>query len=113
MDPAQIRVQDTPRIIMGLAGTPSGLQITWEFMKENWAEFDRRYGGGGFAVMRLVSITGGFNTAQDAVDVKKFFEKNPVPAATRTIEQSLERISLNEKWIMRNEQFLREWDGKS
>lgn len=113
LDPAQIRVQDTPRIIMGLAGTPSGLQITWEFMKENWAEFDRRYGGGGFAVMRLVSITGGFNTAQDAVDVKKFFEKNPVPAATRTIEQSLERISLNEKWIMRNEQFLREWDGKS
>ena len=82
---------------------------TWEFMKDNWKEFDRRYGGGGFAVMRLVSITGAFNTAEDAIDVKEFFNANPVPAATRTVEQSLERINLNSKWLDFNIAALSEW----
>ena len=109
LDPDVIRIQDTPRIIMGLAGNPYALRTTWEFMKDNWKEFDRRYGGGGFAVMRLVSITGAFNTAEDAIDVKEFFNANPVPAATRTVEQSLERINLNSQWLDFNIAALSEW----
>ena len=109
LDPDIIRIQDTPRIIMGLAANPYALRTTWEFMKNNWKEFDRRYGGGGFAVMRLVSITGAFNTAEDASDVKEFFSANPVPAATRTVEQSLERINLNNKWLDFNVSALSEW----
>ncbi len=109
LDPDVIRIQDTPRIIMGLAANPSALRITWEFMKDNWKEFDRRYGGGGFAVMRLVSITGGFNTIEDGRDVKAFFDANPVPAATRTVEQSLERINLNAKWLDLNLPVLSDW----
>ena len=109
LDQDVIRIQDTPRIIMGLAANPSALRITWEFMKDNWKEFDRRYGGGGFAVMRLVSITGGFNTVEDERDVKAFFDANPVPAATRTVEQSLERINLNIKWLDLNAPKLSDW----
>jgi len=109
LDPDVIRIQDTPRIIMGLAANPYALRSTWEFMKDNWKEFDRRYGGGGFAVMRLVSITGAFNTAEDAIDVKEFFNANPVPAATRTVEQSLERINLNSQWLDFNIAALSEW----
>ncbi len=109
LDQDVIRIQDTPRIIMGMAANPSALRITWEFMKDNWKEFDRRYGGGGFAVMRLVSITGAFNTIEDLHDVKAFFDANPVPAATRTVEQSLERINLNNKWLDLNVPTLSDW----
>ena len=31
-------------------------------------------------------------TAADATDIRSFFAKNPVPAARRALQQSLERI---------------------
>ena len=102
LDQQQIRVQDAPRILMGVAGNIRGLDIAWAFMKDNWPEFERRYAGGGFAIMRLVSITGGFTTAEAALDVQAFFEEHPVPSATRAVLQSLERIELNRKWLEAN-----------
>ena len=111
VDQDQIRVQDAPRILMGVGGNLRGLDLTWEFMKSNWAELERRYAGGGFAIMRLVSITGGFTTAEAAEDVRSFFEEHPTPAATRAIQQSLERIELNRLWLERNRAELAEWLG--
>ena len=111
VDQDQIRVQDAPRILMGVGGNLRGLDLTWEFMKDNWPELERRYAGGGFAIMRLVSITGGFTTAEAAQDVRSFFEEHPTPAATRAIQQSLERIELNRLWLERNRAELAEWLG--
>ena len=109
VDQDQIRVQDAPRILMGVGGNIRGLNLTWEFMKNNWPELERRYAGGGFAIMRLVSITGGFATEEAAQDVRSFFEEHPTPAATRAIQQSLERIELNRLWLERNRAELAEW----
>ena len=103
VDQEQIRVQDAPRILMGVGGNLRGLALTWEFMKSNWPEIERRYAGGGFAIMRLVSITGGFTTAEAAQEVRSFFEEHPTPSATRVIQQSLERIELNRLWLERNQ----------
>ena len=102
LDQQQIRVQDAPRIMMGVAGNIRGLNLAWAFMKDNWPEFERRYAGGGFAIMRIVSITGGFTTAEAAQDVASFFEEHAVPSAARAVLQSLERIELNRKWLEAN-----------
>ena len=109
VDQDQIRVQDAPRILMGVGGNLRGLNLTWEFMKSNWPELERRYAGGGFAIMRLVSITGAFASEEAAQDVRSFFEEHPTPAATRAIQQSLERIELNRLWLERNRDELAEW----
>ena len=111
IDQEQIRVQDAPRILMGVGGNLRGLDLTWEFMKANWPEIERRYAGGGFAIMRLVSITGGFTSEERASDVRSFFEAHPTPSATRAIQQSLERIELNRLWLERNRDELAEWLG--
>ncbi len=105
----QIRVQDAPRILMGVGGNIRGLDLTWEFMKNNWPEIERRYAGGGFAIMRLVSITGGFTMQDAATDVRTFFDAHPTPSATRAIQQSLERIELNRLWLERNRDDLAAW----
>ena len=76
--------------------------MAWEFIKENWKEFDRRYGEGGFGLMGLVSTTGAFTTREKLEDVETFFAEHPTPAAERTIRQSLERIRLNIAWLDRN-----------
>ena len=96
-------------MVVWAAANRSGRDLTWEFVKDNWAEFDRRYGKGGFQIMRLVSITSGFTTPEMREDVERFFRDNPTPSADMSIRQSLERIRLNVAWLERNGSELAAW----
>ena len=75
---SRVRSQDTITVVAGVAANPAGREPAWEFVKSNWAEFDRRYGGGGFGLMRLVSIVNSFTTEEGMADVEKFFTDNPL-----------------------------------
>ncbi len=106
----EVRSQDTVSMITQSSGNPNiGLPLTWAFIKDNWQELDRRYGQGGFAMMNLVSIAGRFTSIEDKNDVATFFQENPVPSATRTIQQVLERIDLNIAWLEYNDETLAQW----
>ena len=107
-----VRSQDTISVVTAVAANAQARELTWQFVKDNWAEFDRRYGGGGFGLMRLVSITGHFATEAQREEVEGFFQENEAPAAERTIRQSLERIRLNARWLDRNRSELAEWFGR-
>ncbi len=107
----RVRSQDTITVVAGVAASPIGREPAWEFVKSNWAEFDRRYGGGGFGLMRLVSIVNSFTTEERMADVEKFFTDNPAPAAERTIRQALERMRLNIRWLEQNRGALNSWFG--
>ncbi len=108
---SRVRSQDTIFVVAGVAANPKGRQPAWEFLKSNWAEFDRRYGGGGFGLMRLVSIVNSFTTEEQRTDVEKFFTDNPAPAAERTIRQAMERMNLNIRWLELNRPALNSWFG--
>ena len=97
-----VRAHDTIGLVHSVATNRFGRDQTWDFLKENWAEFDRRYGEGGFALMQLVSFTSAFTTEERREDVERFFRDHPAPAAERTIQQSLERIRINIAWLERN-----------
>jgi len=104
-----VRVHDTIGVVHSVAGNRYGRDQAWEFLKDNWAEFDRRYGEGGFALMQLVTSTSAFTTEEKREDVERFFRNHPTPAAERTIRQSLERISVNVAWLERNRDELAAW----
>ena len=108
----RVRSQDTITVVAGVAANPMGRQPAWEFVKNNWAEFDRRYGGGGFGLMRLVSTCNSFTTDEQRADVENFFTENPAPAAERTIRQALERMGLNIRWLELNRPALNSWFGE-
>jgi puromycin-sensitive aminopeptidase len=102
-----VRSQDTIRVVAGVAANPHGRVLAWEFSKTNWQEFDRRYGGGGFLLMRLIeSVTSHFATLSREQEVAEFFLLHPVPSAARTVQQCLERIRINARWLMRNREAL-------
>ena len=94
-----IRVQDSIRVIVSVSSTQKGRALAWDFIRTNWNEIDRRYGDGGFALMRLVSLVSGFTTNERLEEVSQFFNDNPTPAAERTIKQAKERIQLNISWL--------------
>ena len=97
-----VRLQDTIFVVSAVAANHRGRNLAWDFLKEQWDEFDRRYGSGGFGLMRLVAITNAFTSNEKRDDVAAFFEAHPTPAAERTIRQALERIALNVAWLERN-----------
>ena len=107
-----VRNQDVVSLVTSIANNNAGLTMAWDFVKSNWPEFDRRYGDGGFAIMRLVAMTGNFISSRKADDVKAFFENNPTPSAARTIKQSIERINLNAAWLDRYDNDLQRWFSK-
>ena len=104
-----IRYQDAITVVALVARNRFGQDVAWEFLKENWKEYDRRYGDGGFAIMRLATIPSNFTTGEKFDDVSKFFSDNPVPAAHRSVLQSLEQIKLNIAWLKLNEESLSRW----
>ena len=106
---SEVRSQDSVLVMISVAGNRHGKELAWEFIKANWEELDRRYGQGGFAIMRLVSTTGAFTTLEKAQEVEEFFGNHPAPSAQRTIQQSLERIRLNVKWLESNREGLAGW----
>ena len=110
---SEVRVHETIPMVTGVASNRHGRDRAWEFVKTHWPEFDRRYGEGGFALMRLVSITSRFATQEKLEDVQRFFEAHPAPAAERTIRQSLEQVRLNIGWLDLNRQGLAEWFAAS
>ena len=101
-----VRSQDTISVITAVAGNLKGRHLAWQFVQDNWGEFDRRYGDGGFGLMRLVSVCGNFTEAAKIGEIEAFFQEHPAPAAERTIRQSLERIRLNSKWLELNREAL-------
>ena len=109
LDDAFVRSQDTIRVMVSVAMNHAGRDLAWEFLKENWAEFDRRYGEGGFALMRLVGIGSLFATEEKRQEVAEFFETHPAPAAERSIRQGQERMAINIAWLAKNRDALRGW----
>ncbi|MDA0733136.1 MAG: M1 family metallopeptidase [Chloroflexi bacterium] len=107
-----VRSQDTITVISAVAGNIRGREPAWNFVKNNWGELDRRYGGGGFGIMRLVSITNNFAEMDKLTEVETFFQEHPAPAAERTIRQALERIRLNATWVEKNRSELGQWFSK-
>ena len=98
----EVRVHNTVSVVVSVASNRRGRDLAWQFLKENWDELDRRYGEGGFGLMRLVSLTQRFSTLRMHDEVESFFADHPAPAAERTVRQSLERIRLNAAWLERN-----------
>ena len=109
LDDGHVRSQDTIRVMVHIASNPNGSELAWQFLKDNWDEFDRRYGEGGFAIMRLVSIASVFTTREKREEVREFFDTHPVPSAERTIRQALERMSNNIAWLDKNRDTLDDW----
>jgi puromycin-sensitive aminopeptidase len=105
-----VRSQDSIRVVAGVGGNPHGRELAWEFVKAHWEEFDRRYGGGGFLLMRLIeAVTSQFATLAKEREIAEFFLTHPAPSAARTLQQCLERIRINTRWLANNRLELTAW----
>lgn len=105
----EVKSQDTIHVMAGCTSSLLGRQMTWKFTKDNWDILYERYNSG-FLLMGLIRVTTKyFATKTDAEDIEIFFKEHEVDVAQITINQSLESIELNHKWLERDRNALVEW----
>ncbi|KAH9498825.1 hypothetical protein Btru_005237 [Bulinus truncatus] len=97
----KVRSQDAVFVIGGTTGSVIGRELAWEFVKKHFDVLNGRYEGG-FLLSRLVqSTTESFVTEEKAQEIGDFFKEHEVPAAERTVQQSIENIKLNAKQYLK------------
>jgi aminopeptidase N len=87
----QIRSQDAALYLGGFFANAAARLRAWTFVKTNWTALAPKiavFGGD----TGLVSALGSFCHAAARDEVKAFFAAHPLPGASRTLEQALERI---------------------
>jgi puromycin-sensitive aminopeptidase len=104
---AQVRSQDAVFVIIAVADNPAGRDLAWAFVQEHWKALVAKYQGG-FLLNRLVKgVSSVFASEAKAQEIAKFFEANPCPSANRALDQALEIIRNNEKWLARDKDAIR------
>jgi len=95
-----VKSQDIFYVTHSCGATAFGRDITWNYIKENWSQFDKALSGGFLLLGRIIQYaTSSFAVEEKAKDIEQFFQLHPVPQAERTIKQSLESIRTNSKWL--------------
>jgi aminopeptidase N len=87
-----IRSQDASIFLTQFLTNPAARERAWTFVKAHWSELEPKvaiFGGD----TNLVRSLGSFCDARARDDVAAFFAAHPLPAATRTLEQTIEQIN--------------------
>ncbi|XP_004678177.1 PREDICTED: endoplasmic reticulum aminopeptidase 2 isoform X2 [Condylura cristata] len=111
MEGKVIKTQELASLLYAIARNPSGQQLAWNFVRENWTHLQNKFDLGSFA-MRIViaGTTSHFSSKDELQEVKLFFESLEVQGLHLDVFQTvLETISKNMKWLQKNLPTLRSW----
>ncbi len=86
----EVRSQDAPALLAPLLAGPNG-DLAWTFVTSEWDAITTKLGVFQ-GVPAIMSGLGGFCSAERGREIAAFFKTHPVPAASRVLQQSLERI---------------------
>ncbi len=104
-----VKDQDTPHMLALSWNHKNGRNIVWKFLKDNWTTILQKYGEGGTLLSRLIPPLGNHTKNEDLKDAKKFFSKNVIPGAERTLAQAYEKLESNIAWIKDDKKDIEKW----
>jgi puromycin-sensitive aminopeptidase len=103
-----VRSQDAATFIASVLVNHNGRTLGWQFIKKMWPFILKRYGSQK-DLSYFVSPLGAHVATRVADDIERFFKKNPVPGAERTVLQTLERIRAKALWLSRDKKKIAVW----
>ncbi|ELR17053.1 APM1 (AMINOPEPTIDASE M1), putative [Acanthamoeba castellanii str. Neff] len=67
----EVRTSDVPFPVASVSSNPAGRDIAWQYMKDKWVIFDKKFGGGLFIITSIVgTCTNYFTTEEKAKDIE-------------------------------------------
>lgn len=94
-----VRSQNIHLPIMKISSNPYGKKIVWPWLQKNWRSLRKKVGFGNPLLNRVVSSISQVIDDSQSNEVRKFFKKNPTPGTERTLDQTLERVKINSKFL--------------
>ena len=81
--------------------SPEGLQLAWDFLRENFDTVKAFLAKASPSLMDAVIVysVAGFATEDKAAEIEAFFQAHPLPSSARKISQTLEGIRTNAKFL--------------
>jgi aminopeptidase N/puromycin-sensitive aminopeptidase len=104
-----VRLQDAPLMLATAAANAKARKVTWQFIKSNWKELNKRYPASGHMLGRALKPFGLMSEEKDLADLKKFFKGNKTQGMERTVQQILERVENNCLWLKNQKSQIQNW----
>lgn len=105
------QTQEMPLIINTVCKGFAGYLFVWDFIQENWDRLIEKFPIGSFAIQRIVkSATSQFSTKAHLAQAQSFFSSLKERGSNmRSVQEALETIKLNQRWMETNLASLRKW----
>src|SRR5262245_3677470 len=87
-----LRSQDAATFLAAFLENPVARPRAWAFIKQHWTQLAPKVTIS-LGDVRLVEALGAFCDPKSRDEIKDFFKAHPLPAASRALDQTLERIN--------------------
>ena len=105
----EVRTQDRNGAFASVVSNVYGRTLAWNFIKKNWKKIVDGYGAGNHMISHLIGILNCNTTIESYKDIQSFYKMNPTASAERTIQQTLEHIDSNIRWLKRDGVKISQW----
>jgi puromycin-sensitive aminopeptidase len=90
---SNVKTQDAPFLLNRCIANREHGAMAWEQVRRQWAELNEKFPEN--TIVRMISSITTLTTPHVVADVQGFFAEHPIPQATKTLEQLLERQRVN------------------
>ncbi|XP_036454251.1 leucyl-cystinyl aminopeptidase isoform X2 [Colossoma macropomum] len=111
LDGSEIQTPELPLVISTVCRHSAGYLHAWDFVKENWDKLTQKFLIGSFPLQSIImSTTSQFSTKTHLDEVERFFGSlKDRGSQMRSIQEAIETIKLNMRWMDRNLATLWKW----
>jgi aminopeptidase 2 len=105
-----VKGQDIYLPISALRSHPEGCHALWKWVKDNWAELEKRLPPSLSMLSSVVSITtSSFTHREHIEDIKAFFADKSTKGFDMSLSQSIDAISAKAAWLERDSEDVKQW----
>uniref|UniRef100_A0A8C5DF31 Aminopeptidase n=1 Tax=Gouania willdenowi TaxID=441366 RepID=A0A8C5DF31_GOUWI len=106
-----VQTQELPLIIRVMCRGFAGHLFVWDFIQVNWERLIEKFPVGSFAIQSIIkSVTSQFSTQAHLDQVEAFFSGlKERGSQMRSVQEALETIRLNQRWMDVNLPTLQRW----
>jgi aminopeptidase 2 len=105
-----VKGQDIYIPLSALRTHTQGIEALWNWVKDNWAELEKRLPPGLTMLSSVVSIcTSSFTHREQMQDIQGFFARKSTKGFDKALAQSCDAISAKTAWIERDSEDVKTW----
>ncbi|KAL6465983.1 hypothetical protein MHYP_G00261160 [Metynnis hypsauchen] len=111
-----MKTQDLPYVVTSVSNNPKGYKHAWDFLRANWHSLVKKFDLGSHSIAHMITgVTSQYSTREMLEEIQKFFSSLTAEtgAELRCIQQALENVEENIRWMDKNLLLLQAWLDKN